>query len=248
MSFDSNSLQAAAVPLSRASRIEDPVGRPNADRRAPRVLLVAGPSAAGKSQFIDLLTKRQLPPEIWAEVPPGADRWPQFAANDCLKRGVSPESALPDKLRATGIVLHYDIAFIYRYGIEAYEKDPAATLFMHDECPVIVCVKPTSDRLVRQFVLRRERLLRKKGRARRLWAQHIRHPVQNAMARLKGARLLEATALYSDHDWLGRCYQQWDTFVRTVVRERPRTRVLYVEPCEDEASRPTFRLIERTAT
>jgi hypothetical protein len=211
-------------------------------RLRPAVLLVAGPSGAGKSTFIDLLTRGQLPPEIEAELPHGAGRWPHLEANDLLKRGIRADSALLERLHGgEGIVLHYDIAFIYRHGIEEYERDPAAALFAGDNC-TIVCLKPARDRLMCQFTSRRERHLQNKSRARQVWARRVRLPLRRAVARLRGQSFPEAIALYKDHDWLGRCYQRWEAFMHANMHGRPSTKVLYVEPCGDVAG-PSFRLI-----
>jgi hypothetical protein len=217
--------------------------RVEGDMPKPSVLLVAGPSGAGKSTFIDLLRRGQLSPEIWAELPFGADSWPHLEANDLLKRGVGSASTLIDKLNGGGgVVLHYDIAFIYRYGLQAYEKDPAAALFAVDEC-TIVCLKPARERLMTQYASRREQQLRNKGRLRGPWARQVRFPVKRAIARLRGRVVPEAIALYKEHDWLGQCYGRWEAFVRAIVRDRPGTKVLYVEPCGDQAGDPIFRLI-----
>jgi len=238
-----------AVRPAAANGSRLPTGPDIAEAHTARMLLVAGPSGAGKSTFIELLTKRQLPAEISAELPRGADRWPQFEANNCLKDRVHPETVQADKASGSGIVLHYDIVFTHRYGIHEYERDPAAALFARDGCPVIVFVKPRRDRLIRQFESRLKRHLSRKSPASRLWARYVRHPMRRAAAplRRRPQPLVTASVLYDDHDWLGRCYQQWDAFMRTIVRDKPRSKVLYVEPCCDDVSSATFRLIGSTA-
>ena len=57
--------------------------------------LVAGPSGAGKTVFINQYRSGTLAPELTRLLPANGERWPQIGANDCLKRGVGIDRVLP---------------------------------------------------------------------------------------------------------------------------------------------------------
>jgi energy-coupling factor transporter ATP-binding protein EcfA2 len=210
-----------------------------------RIVLIAGPSGAGKSTFIRQLTTGCLPPEIEGELPPEARHWSLIEANDLLKDRGRRNVALRNVESAEGALVHYDIAFIRRFENMSYESDPAAEIFRASE-PVVVCLKPTSERLLMQFKSRLRRHLAGKRTSSLIWAQYVRQPIRRYRARLRGRQPAPTPEeFYRDRDGLARCYLQWDSFVKSLVREKPRGKILYVEPVETPGAGPTFRLLDR---
>lgn len=207
------------------------------------LLLVAGPSGAGKSTFIELMRQGRLPEDISAELPRGCEHWPVWAANDVRKYGIDPDSMLSGAARDKGVVLHYDFVFPHRYGIHAYENDPAAALFTRSGAPVIVSVKLSRDRLLGQFESRLQRHMSSKSMPRRLWRHHVHRPMRRVMARFRGGTPRETADLYSDPAWLARCCEQWDAYVRSIVRHMPGAKVLAVTPSQMTGQGPAFRLL-----
>jgi hypothetical protein len=220
------------------------VTSPNATEA--RILVVAGPSGSGKTTFIEALKRGTLPAPIRNLLPAGCESWPTAGVTRAA-------SADPDQFQRwvtaasdTGLVLHYDNAFIYRSGVAAYENDGAMALFRLGDRPTIVSLKPSIAQLVAQHRGRKEALHRAKPFLHRAWRSAVRNPVRTALRRLTGG--VDSTDLYRYPDWLPLCYSRWDAAVAELIRDKPLARALDVEPCEGTAPDGSFLLIDRADT
>jgi len=137
------------------------------------LLLVVGPSGGGKSFFVDMLKARALDPAITALLPDDCLGWPVVEANNVMKNRQTGSELMP---RDGGAILHYDITFIHRFGLADYTCDPfCATLFNAEQIE-IVYLKPDRDRLIQQFIMRKDAHRKTKSRLNLFWADWFRLP------------------------------------------------------------------------
>ncbi len=159
-----------------------------------RVLLVAGPSGGGKSVFISQVKANALDPAIAALLPPGCADWPVVEANDVMKDG---RTAVPAPA-SDGLILHYDITFIHRFALTDYTHDPFCAALLSAPPADVVYVKPDAQRLIDQFVERRDRHRGAKSASHVLWADWVRLPLKRARLRRRGLPTREAHELYAE--------------------------------------------------
>lgn len=204
------------------------------------LLLVAGPSAGGKSEFIRALVGGRLPAEICDRLPPGCESWPLLEANDLLKRGAD---AAPSPLDySQPLIAHYDIVHVPRVQLAGgYAADPFAALLAAAEHVTLVDVCPPPARLLAQFRHRLGAQRRAKGRLRVLWSRLVHAPLRRAV-RTPGEAPLVKADLYEDPHWVEACYRGWDAFVRDALGDRleDTLRVLPLAPPGRDP--PQFRL------
>lgn len=211
------------------------------------LLLIAGPSGAGKTVFINQFRAGTLAPELQQLLqqllPGNARTWPQVGANDCMKRGVGIGKVLPRDWQAPGAVVHYDTAYIHRFGVTAYEQDPIAGLFRSAGQIVAVSIAPPASALRAQFGNRLARQRGAKKASHLVWKDHVRRPIERALNRLRGLDPRDTGDLYRDAEWLARCYAEWNAYVGRLIAGKPGSRAVTLEPCVDAAGRPSFRVI-----
>lgn len=226
-------LQAAPRPISTvaASRAELPV------------LLVAGASGGGKSTFIELLRQRRLGGEILGALPDGCWTWPVIEANNMLKKRVPLDDVLASVGPADGAILHYDIAFIHRFALPAYESDPASELFRSASRLDTVLVKTDLDVLTRQHQARHAAQISSKSRAEVLWGDWVRRPLRQLSFKLQGQPAVETQTLYLTPDFLTTCYAAWEAYVRHLMLAKPASHMLTVAPAPGRDGTPAFRIV-----
>jgi len=215
---------------------------PKIDLEKKTLLLVAGPSGAGKTVFINQYRSRTLAPELTRLLPANAERWPQIGANDCMKRGVGIDRVLPREWPAPGGIAHYDTAYVHRFGL-GYEHDPVSELFLNAGQVIVVSIRPPAETLKAQFEARTARQRAAKKTSHVLWKDHVRRPIERAIGRIKGIDPRDTGELYRDAGWLNRCYDEWTTFAGHLIRGKPGSRLIALEPCLDDRGNQSFRLI-----
>lgn len=207
-----------------------------------QVLLVAGPSGAGKSTLIDLLSRGGLPDDIRRELPEGASSWPLFHGKHLRKSGQS--GALTAQL-GEGFVAHYDTTYIIRAGLDRYEQDPAVTLFRLCASLVVLNIKPDDERLRSQLAGRIARRRGSRSQLHDLWVRFVRAPFKRAKENFAGNDNLSAPLdFYCDSAQLSQYYEAWDRYIRSLIEDKPRARILHVEPQTAYDGSPSFRLVE----
>jgi hypothetical protein len=209
--------------------------------RRRQILLVAGPSGGGKSTFIRLLRAKQLSSQIAGSLPPEAESWPLVTAN--FRKSEPSEDSAPagGPAHPSGLIVHYDTTFPHRHGIHNYEADPALQILEHADRLCIANVLPAHDQLVAQFDRRHQRRHGSKNLARKAWRHGVRIPFNRLRALLGGQRR-ETMDLYATPEWVRSSCEQWDAFVKSVMRGKPGSTVLQVEPWPDAQGHPNFRL------
>lgn len=194
------------------------------------IILVAGPSAAGKTTFIQHLTAGRLPVPLRGMFPDGLDRWAKLEGNVFVKRGasVASESILPNIPQGAGLIVHYDTVLIRRYGISSYHDDPVFVLLSRAQALIIVNISPPLPVLKSQFDARQSRMAREKGWLKSTWRTVVRMPLRPLRFRLRRAASKTAD-IYRNMDYIANSYREWNDFAASLVRATPNARMLNVE-------------------
>lgn len=158
-------------------------------------LLVAGPSGGGKSTFIRALTEGRLDASILAALPEGCARWRVVEANDILKNRIKAAPSM-DSASTDAAIYHYDIAFIHRFAISAYEQDPFCSTLKDAPLLDIIYVRPDLTSLLKQYRLRRQNNRAARSWLRRFWHYSVRQPLKRIKLRKNGLPAIDADDLY----------------------------------------------------
>lgn len=209
-------------------------------RLPAEILLVAGPSGAGKSTFIRCLKAGTLSSDIANVLFPSSAEWRVVEANDFLKRSVAIDPVVHEAAQAGGIILHFDTAFGRRFGVMDYARDPAFSLMQQATSVVVVSIEPSPTALQVQFEGRLGEQRRRRGWARELWRRAVRRPASVAIQIISRRRNVDTSRIYRSPDELERCYREWATFARTLVKQRPGSKFICVEPLADRDHGPGF--------
>lgn len=213
------------------------------DFEGKTLLLVAGPSGAGKTVFINQFRKGTLAPELRQLLPANAERWPQIGANDCMKRGVGIAGVLPEPWTAAGGVAHYDTAYIHRFGLDGYEHDPIAELFETVGRLIVISIMPDAAALTAQFDQRITRLNSRKKPSHLLWKQYVRRPLLRLLGDIKGGAPRGTRELYEDPAWIERCHEAWVAYAERLIDSKPGSSHVALEPAVGAEGEETFRPI-----
>ena len=223
------------MPMVRASEADE-----NAfASRIPHLLLVAGPSGAGKTTFVQQLCAGALPSELHSELPTGTADWDRIEGNRFVKRGTRPHLSDAAEQARRGLIAHYDIVHVHRSEVEGYADDPVFDLIPTADAITVINLQLSPLQLLEQFTNRQELIGQEKGRMRGAWKALVLHPVRRLSLQLRGRKVPDKHDLYREAGWLDRCYAEWNRFVDTL----PPHRRLTVEPAVDADGQPTFRLI-----
>jgi hypothetical protein len=239
------------TPPRRSSKVDAwPDFDPGASHRD--LLILAGPSASGKTTFARALYARELGEDIRALLPPTISGAPsvdikyptKVLANTmpAADQGGAPYSA------THGCILHYALNRLGDAGIRRLEDD-AALLEMLDrteETVTIVTIQVDRRRLASQYASRMFRAPAGAGSAGamggigRLLSNLVRAADFGKIGQLVNNRF---------GDTAGRLYALWDTVALEIAaRRRQRTggrvRIIRIEPDLTGASRRAFRLLE----
>ena len=211
-----------------------------------RFLLVSGASGGGKSTFIRALTQGWLDPYIVAQLPSGCANWPVIDVNDIHKEGLAISKVLESIGPEKCAVLHYDISYIFRWGLPSYADDAADALFKLASRIDCVFVKTDGARLRRQHLARERERMRRKSRAEIAWRKCVRKPMRVFAQSLRGIRRRRAQHLYAQPEFLVQCYSLWESYARALGVSCPDYSLLTVEPEKTLDGPPMFRLVPTT--
>jgi hypothetical protein len=200
------------------------------DRRLRHVIVVAGPSGAGKNAFILQLMWGEMQPDVLAAL--HLRQGEAFLVAELDHALWMP--SLPDTPEGRTPVLHYDMTHSGLAFSDGFEWDPAFQILRPAETATIVNLRPPRDRLIRQWgaahlnartvwQVRLRYLLDAVARAihrmiRRV-PRNVRRPrfLWRAVCRRSKHWLIpnrEVGALYLERDGLARLYRSWDAFLR----------------------------------
>lgn len=204
------------------------------------ILLVAGPSGAGKSTFIQCLKAGTLPGDLLRLLPASAPRWRIIEGNDLLKRDITADIVKQAAEQDDGLVLHFDIAFGRRLGVNAYARDPLMNALGVPDRLTVVSIHPSPAALQTQFEGRHQRQREQRGLARDLWRRAVHRPVRNLVRRIRGHTRLDTSRIYAHPRDLQRTYQEWIAFAQTLVSQARQGKLICVEPITGHDGRPNF--------
>lgn len=200
-----------------------------------RLLLVSGPSAAGKSTFLERLRQRDLPPDILQALPAGAERWAQTNGRRIVHRRREEHGSAAE----SGVVFHYDIMRPFESAIRDYGDDPDLSPLRRAGSVTLVLIRPAAEDLARRLRDRPPRThvaaaifeaihgglspvmptpLRRRRKAYSKFTEHARH-----------RRLVEG---YGQAGWLDSWYRRWEDFVAAEFGERLQRPILTIEPAD----------------
>lgn len=160
-----------------------------------------------------------------------------------LKDKVPMADVLATIGESEGATLHYDIAYIHRFGLPGYASDPASALFQLGDRLDVVFVKPATDSLRQQFLKRQEAHQRKRNLLSRLWGDKVRRPLRRAIYRLRGRKAVDTHTLYLTEDWLRGCYAEWLDYVFYLIKDGPVEKIIEIEPARQDDGTAGFRLL-----
>jgi hypothetical protein len=157
-----------------------------------RLLIVAGPTACGKSTFLRRLREQTLPAEILSRLPPGCDAWPQVNARKFHE----------------GLLLHECIVLHYAINSNklTFDYDPAFGNLPPSVKATILTLKVSGSQLFHQHNTRSVKTLAL------LLANPLKKINRDNYKRIyfHFKKLLK----YTDEAWLESQYDCWDRFLK----------------------------------
>lgn len=208
------------------------------------LVLLAGPSGAGKTTFLQQMKDGLLPLEVRAELPVCSEDVLVIEVTNKLRNRIRTEGfgSLARSLEPTEVIIvHYDITSIHRFGLNSYESDPGLELIRLGNRLTVISILPEQKRLLSQFDERARMRLAEKGRLHRFWRTRVADPLRRARSAALGRDLLLEHDLYKSNAWVGECYEQWRTYVQQLRTQRHNVNALYLEPCPDTLAINSFR-------
>lgn len=178
-----------------------PEGVPG-DGRIPNIVIIAGPTASGKSTFMAMLAAGRLPIPIATKLPATASNWLQTSGRKVFARPAARGRGDDRPSVQDGVALHYDMMRPYARGFEGFGADPALKLLTRAEAITVVTLRACGPELARRISNR----ARPASRITRRLSRHDR----------------ELVALYALPGWLDEQYAEWDRFIQSAFGERLR--------------------------
>ena len=218
-------------------------------RTVDHLIIVAGPSGSGKTTFLRQLSASELPLEIRAELPVGAEKWPHFKVAKGWLDVVNEE--LKSK-KLDGLVLHYDLTAKLRRRRFRLSRKLTGLLKLPKAITVVNITAPT-ERLISQLaqnkfgarpsqsVTRMLLILRASGVIHAV-AKMLPNQLAARLRRLKPSSrlwLMPDTKLekqflkfgqYQQSGWLDDLHEQWRDSLRAAVDAGTTIKQVYLEP------------------
>lgn len=159
-------------------------------RKIRHLLVVSGPTSAGKSTFLRQIREGSLPSDVRALLPRDCEKWPQIA-----EEGDSIDEPLTE-----GVVLRYDILRPLAAATHTFRRDQALDLLQCSEKVTVIALRPEPVQLMKQYRASEEQA----GARRRGRLQQWHHE-----------QLLKD---YASPPFLASWYDRWRDFLRAEYR------------------------------
>jgi hypothetical protein len=210
-----------------------------------RLLLVSGPSTAGKTSFIRQLATGTLPRDVRGLLPLGAEHWAQSSAREYMRESRNESEDHGAAKRIPGLIFHYDTMRVHYLGFGDYNRDPALDIIRAADETLIVDLRASTETLEQHFLWRAAR--RKRNR----WVRKLVHLLKRlrrpefATEQLAHANASNLLDVYRQTGWLNDWYSRWDAFVHGLRATSRPIQVVFVEPIPRHKGEPTFRCLSR---
>jgi hypothetical protein len=205
------------------------------------LVIVAGPSGAGKSTLLARLARGELPADIRAALPQGAEGWPQTNGRR-IQWGRSPFAS--GATCFPGLVLHYDILRPFQTALTSYGDDPALAALHHARVVTVVALSDSGERLA-------DRLAQRPPKHRPRWwvalARFLRRGPRVYDTAAEPDRHAKLVQSYRDPEFLASWWKRWFEFIQQEAKDRI-AGVLTVEPTGSGPSDPSYRIAERAVS
>ena len=116
------------------------------------LLIVSGPTASGKSTFLDNLRDRTLPGHILSLLDKDAHTWPQTSGKIVVRKTlttITGEKISPDEIG--GLTLHYDILRPLSTHTVDYYRDPTLDILQCAKNITVIILRNDPADLINQF-------------------------------------------------------------------------------------------------
>ncbi|TNE36675.1 MAG: hypothetical protein EP347_10445 [Alphaproteobacteria bacterium] len=208
------------------------------------LILISGPSAAGKSTLIDMLKAPGGRSETLSDLPILPEQSVFLDGNDVLKRHQPIADFVAHLESGATVLAHYDIVHIHRVGFSSiYADDPFFSVFENAQKITVLDLRPDADLLRENFLAREAAQRQRKGLARTLWRKWVHDPLRAWRHRREGISHLDKHLLYRDPEWLESCYETWDQFLGSLKPNAALTIVRLKPERTADGSRTLARLI-----
>jgi len=169
----------------------------------PRMLVVAGPSGAGKTTFLSHLASGALSPDIRSDLPDGSEDWPQVAA-----RSLDNYLRTSSSTDASAISLHYDLNNAVRFAASTFAEEPTGQKLLHAPEVVVVTIEASPERLIAQLA----------------------HGLQSRPQQQRAQDNVAFLESYAEPGWLEAQSRSWRDFLDQLAQSGRLTRKIFTVP------------------
>ncbi len=172
--------------------------------KSENVIVIAGPSGAGKTTFLELLKRKMLPETIAALLPKDVDEWSIFEANNL---------ASDFFIHGEKQIVHYDTVDIRRYPQFRYNNDPRLSFLKECKNVLMITLQPKAEQLLEQFSHRQSMRNKKKSLLKVMWAKTRKELKRLFASHTSRYAKMDREVLYRSPEALSYFQKQWSSFL-----------------------------------
>jgi hypothetical protein len=209
-----------------------------------QILFISGPSGSGKSTFIRQLRAGNLAQNIADCLPPSCADWSVIELNDIQKGDLCPIELRQRINAGESLILHYDIVFNYCRVLRPGAPVHSIELFDDTIALYSVFIRPKKEVLSRQFDQRNGEKRKTKSLLSRLCTIFVRRPLRKLRSIGKNEKITTTQELYKQHDFVDKCYMDWDSYLANLHQDYHFVSQIVIEPTSADSDEPSFRLLQ----
>jgi energy-coupling factor transporter ATP-binding protein EcfA2 len=172
--------------------------------KSESVIVIAGPSGAGKTTFLELLRRKMVPKTIAALLPEDVDEWSVFEANNI---------ASDFFIHGEKQIVHYDTVDIRRYPQVRYNNDPRLSFLKECKNVLMITLQPKGEQLLEQFSQRQSMRNKNKPAFKVMWAKGRRKLKRLIAYNTSRYAKLDRDELYKSSEAVDYFQEQWNSFL-----------------------------------